>query len=210
MRPLPRLLACTTDALCRAADFGVRAAAIAATGPAVGLVIRAPESSAAQQAAFAERAASLCAPPEAALVVHARPDLARAVHAQGVLLRRNDLAPADARRIVGRGWIGASVHSAAEARTAVEEGADFLVAGNVWATGSHPDRPGKGLDWLRELCAQCGSGHPVIAIGGVTASRAAGARDAGAWGVAAISAAWEVKDPAAAAMSLIAPWMEDA
>jgi thiamine-phosphate diphosphorylase len=210
MRPLPRLLAVTTDPLCRAADFGVRAAAIAATGPAVGLVIRAPESSAAQQSAFAERAATLCGPPEASLVVHARPDLARAVHAQGVLQRRNDLSPADARRVLGRGWIGASVHSADEARTAVEDGADFVVAGNVWDTASHPARPGKGIDWLRAICAQCGAGHPVFAIGGVTVSRAAEARDAGAWGVASIGAAWDAKDPAAAALSLIAPWMEDA
>jgi thiamine-phosphate diphosphorylase len=210
MRPLPRLLAVTTDALCRAADFGVRAAAIAAAGPAVGLVIRAPESTASQQAAFAERAATLCAPPEASLVVHARPDLANAVHAQGVVLRRNDLSPADARSVLGRGWIGASVHSAGEARTAVEEGADFVVAGNVWDTASHPERPGKGAGWLREICAQCGAGHPVFAIGGVTVSRAAEARDAGAWGVASIGAVWNVKDPAAAALSLIAPWMEDA
>jgi thiamine-phosphate diphosphorylase len=208
MRPLPRLLALTTDALCRAADFGVRAAAIVASGPAAGLVIRAPESTAAQQAAFAERAATLCAPPEASLVVHARPDLARAVHAQGVLQRRQDLAPADARRVLGTGWIGASVHSAAEAGAAVEEGADFLVAGSVWDTDSHPGRPGQGVDWLREICALCGAGHPVFAIGGVTASRAALARDAGAWGVAAISAAWDVKDPAAAAQLLLAPWME--
>lgn len=208
MRPLPRLLALTTDALCRAADFGVRAAAIVASGPAVGLVIRAPGSSAAQQTAFAERAATLCAPPEASLVVHARPDLARAVHAQGVLQRRQDLAPADARRVLGTEWIGASVHSAAEAGAAVEEGADFVVAGNVWDTASHPGRPGKGVDWLREICALCGAGYPVFAIGGVTASRAALARDAGAWGVAAISAVWDAKDPAAAALSLLAPWME--
>jgi thiamine monophosphate synthase len=112
--------------------------------------------------------------------------------------------------VLGRGWIGAAVHSVEEARTAVDEGADFVVAGNVWDTASHPGRPGKGVDWLRTICAECGAGHQVFAIGGVTPSRAAEARDAGAWGVASLGAAWNEKDPAAAAISLIAPWMEDA
>ncbi len=205
MRPLPRLLALTTDELCRAPDYGVRAAAIAATGPAIGLVVRAPASTAAQLAAFAERTATLCRPPEAALLVHARPDLARAVGAQGTLLRADDLAPADARLVHG-GWIGASVHSADEAARTLEAGADFLVAGNVWETASHPGRPAKGPDWLRSITSL---GAPVFAIGGVTRVRAAEARRAGAWGVASISAAWEAEDPGSAALALVAPWLEE-
>jgi hypothetical protein len=37
MRPLPRLFAVTSDALCRAPDFGVRAAAIAAAAASAAL-----------------------------------------------------------------------------------------------------------------------------------------------------------------------------
>lgn len=206
MRPLPRLLAVTTDALCRAADFGVRAAALAAAGPAAGILVRAPGSTAMQHAAFAERLAALCRPPEAALLVHARPDLARAVGAHGVVLRRADLAPGDARAVLGPGWIGAAIHSADEARQAIGEGADFLVAGNVWETATHPGRPAKGVAWLREIAAL---GRPVFAIGGVTPERAGLARTAGAWGVAAVSAAWDADDPAAAAIALVAPWTEE-
>jgi thiamine-phosphate pyrophosphorylase len=46
----------------------------------------------------------------------------------------------------------------------------------------------------------------VIAIGGIDAGRAAEARDAGAYGVAAIRALWQAADPAAAALALLAPW----
>jgi thiamine-phosphate pyrophosphorylase len=49
-------------------------------------------------------------------------------------------------------------------------------------------------------------GLPVIAIGGITPERAMEARDAGAYGVAVISAAWRAPDSAAAAMALLAPW----
>jgi thiamine monophosphate synthase len=50
----------------------------------------------------------------------------------------------------------------------------------------------------------------VIAIGGITAERAWEARDAGAYGVAAISALWYAPDSAAAAVALLAPWLEAA
>lgn len=203
MRPLPRLFAVTTDTICRAADFGVRAAALAALGPAVALVVRAPGGTTAQLAAFSERVTALARPPEASVVVHGRPDLARAIGAQGVQLRRQDLAPVDARRVLPDRWIGVSVHSREEADAAIAEGADYLVAGNVFETTSHPGRPARGLDWLAGLC---GLGAPVVAIGGITAERAAGVRQAGAWGAAAITALWNAPDPAAAALALAAPW----
>ncbi len=207
MRPLPRLFAVTTDEICRAADFGVRAAAVAAAGPALAIVVRAPGSTAAQHAAFTERVGALTRPPQAAVVVHARPDLARAVRAAGVQLRHTDLAPGDARTVFGEGWIGVSVHSDLEAEAAIAEGADYLIAGNVFATSSHPDRPPRGLEWLRGICRLT---RPVVAIGGVTSERAAEIRNAGAWGIAAISALWTADDPAAAALALLAPWTEAA
>jgi thiamine-phosphate diphosphorylase len=207
MRPLPRLFAVTTDSICRAADFGVRAAAIAAAGSAAAILVRAPESTTAQLAAFAERVTALARPPEAAVVVHARPDLARAVGADGVQLRAGDLLPADARRVLGRGWVGRSVHSVEEAEAALSEGADYLVAGSVFETPSHPEHRGRGLEWLAGITAL---GVPVIAIGGLTSARAAAARDAGAWGVAVIAAVWQADDPAAAAAALLAPWTEAA
>lgn len=203
MRPLPRLFAVTTDALCRAADFGVRAAAIASAGPAAAIVVRAVASTAAQQAAFAERVTALAAPPEAAVFVHARPDLAAAVGAEGLQLRADDLAPADARRVYSRGWIGRSVHSMEEARSAIAEGARYLVAGNVYETTSHPERHARGLEWLAELCAL---GTPVVAIGGITPARAPEVRAAGAWGVAVITALWDAADPAGAALAFLSPW----
>lgn len=203
MRPLPRLLAVTTDAVCRAADFGVRAAAIASAGPAVALLVRAPQSNAAQLSAFAERATALARPPGAAVIVHGRPDLARGVGAAGVQLRREDLAPADARRVLGPGWIGVSVHTPDDARAAVAEGADYLIAGNVFATSSHPDRPARGLEWLSTLA---GLGAPVFAIGGVTPERVQDVIAAGAWGIAAISSLWDAPDSAAATFAMVSAW----
>ena len=205
MRPLPRLHAVTDAAVLAASDFGVRAAAIAAAGPAVALHARDRAAAGGELTRAAARLVALARPAEAAVFVSGRPDVAAAVGAQGVQLAADDLAPADARRILPAGWIGRSVHTADEAGAAVDEGADYLLVGNVYQTASHPGRPAVGLGLVRAAAAL---GRPVIAIGGLDAARAVEVRDAGAWGVAAIAALWRASDPAAATLALLAPWSE--
>jgi thiamine-phosphate diphosphorylase len=205
VRPLPRLHAITDAAVIAADDFPVRAAAIAAAGPAVALHARDRSAGGAALAQVARRLVALARPPEAAVVVNARPDIAAAVGAQGVQLGSGDLRPAEARASFPHGWIGCSVHSAEEAEAAAREGADYLLVGNVYETASHAGRPGAGLGLVREAV---GLGLPVIAIGGIDAGRAALARDEGAYGVAAITALWWAPDPAVAALALLAPWSE--
>jgi thiamine-phosphate diphosphorylase len=206
MRPLPRVHAFTDAALLRTPEFGIRAAAIAAGGSAVALHARAHGDGGAFLAAGALRALALARPPEAAVFVNGRPDIAAAVGANGVQLGLHDLAPADARRVFPRGWIGCSVHSRGEAAAAVADGADFLVVGSIYETASHPGHPAAGPDLVRE-CARLG--RPVIAIGGITPERAIEVKAAGAYGVAAIRALWQAADPAAATLALLAPWVND-
>ena len=206
MRPLPRLHAVTDAEVLAAPDFGVRAAAIAAAGSAVALHARDRAAGGAALARAAVRLLALARPAEAAVFVSGRPDIAAALGAQGVQLAAEDLAPADARRILPAGWIGRSVHTEAEAAAAVDEGADYLLVGNVYQTASHPARPAAGLGLVR---AAAGLGRPVIAIGGIDAARAGAVREAGAWGVAAIAALWRAPDSAAAALALLAPWADD-
>jgi thiamine-phosphate pyrophosphorylase len=207
VRPLSRLHAVTDAAVLGLPDLGVRAAAIAAAGPAVALHARDRTAGGGAIARSAQRFLALARPPEAAVFVNARPDVAGALGAQGVQLGAADLSPADARASFPAGWIGRSVHSEEEAAAAAREGADFLMVGAIYASASHPDRPPAGLGLVREAARL---GLPVIAIGGVTAARAAEVRDAGAYGAAAIGALWRAADPAAAALAMLAPWLEDA
>jgi thiamine-phosphate diphosphorylase len=207
MRPLPRLHAVTDGEILRAEDFGIRAAAIAAAGPAVALHARDRAAGGAALAAATARLLALARPPEAAVFVNGRPDIAAGLGAQGVQLAAGDMAWADARAVFAGGWIGRSVHDAAEAAVAIEEGADFLLVGTVYPTESHPGRRPAGLSLVRETAAL---GRPVIAIGGIDAGRAREAHAAGAYGVAAIRALWRAADPAAAALALLAPWRADA
>jgi thiamine-phosphate diphosphorylase len=205
VRPLPRLHAVTDASVIAAPDFPARAAAIAAAGSAVGLHARDRSSGGAVLAKVALRLVALARPPEASVFVNARPDVAQATGAQGVQLGGSDLRPAEARASFPHGWIGCSVHSAREAEQAAEEGANFLMVGNVYQTATHPDRPAGGLALVRDSARL---GLPVIAIGGIDAGRVTEIRDAGAYGVAAITALWRAGDPAAAALALLAPWTE--
>jgi thiamine-phosphate pyrophosphorylase len=205
MRPLPRLHA-ITDARVRALDdFGVRAAAIAAAGSAVCIHARDRTAGGDALTRLADRIAALVRPAEAQLAVNARPDVAAACGAQGVQLGLADLSVADARGVAPHCWIGVSVHDEDAGRAAAGAGADLLVAGTIFASASHPDRPGAGLALIERLARL---GVPVIAIGGMTPERARLAREAGAWGVAAIGALWDAPDPAAAALAMLEPWME--
>ncbi len=138
-------------------------------------------------------------------VVNGRVDVALTSGAQAVQLGAGSLPVEEARRVLGRGVpVGRSVHGAAEAREAAEAGANFLLVGTIYATPSHPDRPGAGP----ERVARCRASAPVpvVAIGGIDAGRVAEVREAGASGVAAIRAIWDAPDPVAAAAALREAW----
>lgn len=133
----------------------------------------------------------------ALLLVNDNAGVAQAIGADGVHL------PENSRRLpAGNTLIGRSVHSVESALAAQTEGADYLIYGSVYETGSHPGAPAAGLDRLREVTAAVTL--PVLAIGGVTAARVPEVMDAGAAGIAVISAVLASPDPRAAASELLA------
>lgn len=135
--------------------------------------------------ALARRVVAAAAGTGAAVVVNERVDVALAANASGVHLRADSLSAARLRQIVPPGFlIGRSIHSAAEART-VAEGTDYLTMGTVYPSRSkRADAPVAGIAGLAAACEA--AAVPVLAIGGVTASRLADVVRAGASGVAAI------------------------
>jgi thiamine-phosphate pyrophosphorylase len=118
------------------------------------------------------------------LVVNDRLDVALACGADGVHLRADSIPVAAARRFAPEGFlIGRSVHAVEDAAQAA--GADYLVAGTVFATASKPASPSLlGLDGLRTIVSAARA--PVLAIGGITEGRCDDVAGAGAAGIAAI------------------------
>lgn len=201
---LPPLHAVTDAAVVAQADFTARARrAMEAGGADLALHLRAPGVAGRRIFDLAEALMEVARKTGSSLLVNDRVDVALAVDAHGVQLGRRSLDPADARRLLGAGKrIGASVHSADEAREAAA-GADFLVAGPVFATPSHPEAAGAGTGLIEEVASL---GLPVVAIGGITPARVAGLRDAGAAGVAAIRGIWETRYTGAAVRRYLKAW----
>ncbi len=96
--------------------------------------------------------------------------------------------------------VGRSVHSVEAARRAEAEGVDYLIAGPVYETRSHPGRQPAGVSLIEEIKRHVRT--PALAIGGVSAGRLAELVRAGAAGVAVISAVLGRPDRRAAADEL--------
>ena len=80
--------------------------------------------------------------------------LARQCGADGVHLGQEDMDPAEARRILGpEAIIGVSAHNVAEARAAVEAGADYLGCGAMFATATKTNVTALPKETLRDICA---------------------------------------------------------
>jgi thiamine-phosphate diphosphorylase len=118
-------------------------------------------------------------------VVNERVDVAMAAGAHGVHLRSDSLPVARVRDITPPGFlVGRSVHDLRAAVRAAHEGADYVLFGTVFESGSKPGRRPAGVDALAEVAAAVTI--PVLALGGITPSRAGEVARAGAAGVAAI------------------------
>ncbi|MBI4419305.1 MAG: thiamine phosphate synthase [Gemmatimonadetes bacterium] len=203
--PVPRVHA-VTDANVAALpldDIERRARALAHSA-AVGLHARLPQADGRRLLDFARLLRRAADGSGAATLVNDRADVAVLAGAAGVHLPEAGLPVPAARRLVGDdALLGRSVHAADAVRRAADEGADYVFLGPIWATASHPAREGIGLASLRGL-----SPIRVIAIGGVTPARAPFCRDAGAWGVAAITALWMAPDPRAAVEEMLVSFMD--
>jgi len=138
-------------------------------------------------------------------VVNDRVDLADAVDADGVHLGDDDLPVSVAREQLGPdALIGRSVSFVDDARRAEKAGADYLGVGAVYATGSKDDIDDDeheiGPERVGAIAAAVDI--PVVGIGGVTADNAAPIAEAGADGVAVITAITGAEDPEAATRDL--------
>lgn len=147
---------------------------------------RAKTASSAEMYDEALQLKALCDSFKVPLIINDRLDIAMAVGAAGVHLGQDDLPCAAARKILGEDYIiGVSAHNPAEAKAALQSGADYLGCGAVFGTATKADVKKLGTEGLVAICRE--KGLPVVGIGGVTADNYREVRAAGADGAAIVS-----------------------
>ena len=107
-----------------------------------------------------------------------------------------------AREMLGEGRIiGGSAATMDEARVCLSEGAEYVGFGPVYPTTSKEDAgPVSGIDILKQVVEAIPL--PIIAIGSVSAENTPQVMDAGAHGIAVISAVCCQEDPEQATRAL--------
>ncbi|WP_309067006.1 bifunctional hydroxymethylpyrimidine kinase/phosphomethylpyrimidine kinase [Microbacterium sp.] len=139
--------------------------------------------------------------------------LARGARVDGVHLGQGDASVLRARELLGPdAIIGLTANTAAhldELRRLPADVVDYLGVGVIHPTRTKPDHPpALGVDGFAAFAAA--SPLPCVAIGGVGPADVAPLRDAGAAGVAVVSALCAAPDPAAAADALLRRWRDGA
>jgi len=201
---LPRLHVITDDATLAAPDFIARARALLdACGSQVALHLRGRATPARQLYELG----ALLVDEETPLFINDRVDLALALGADGIQLRADSIPVPAARALLPDALIGYSAHTAAECVDAAGQGADFVLAGTIFRSQSHPEGAPQGPAFLAQIAGR--AALPVIAIGGIDAGNAAECQRAGAYGVAAIRAVWHASDATAAAQRILAALQQE-
>jgi len=193
-----RLYVLITPDQCRGSVRETARAAVA--GGADALQLRAKDVPDAAALAMAAELRELCDETGRLLIVNDRADIAAIVGADGLHLGQQDLPIAESRRLLRPdAMIGRSTHSVEQALAAVNEGADYIGIGPMFATATKDYAP-VGVEMLRRVAEAV---HiPIAAIGGITATTAGEVFAAGATCVAVSSAVCAAADPKAAAAAI--------
>jgi thiamine-phosphate pyrophosphorylase len=135
---------------------------------------------------LAEEVDRMCRRAGARLVIDDRADVALLLDA-GVHVGQQDLAPRDARAVLGpERWVGFSTHNEPQVHAGDGEPVDYLALGPIFETQSK-ERPDPELGVAELARLRGATSKPLVAIGGITLETAGSVLGAGADAVAVIA-----------------------
>jgi len=137
---------------------------------------------------LASKALQLTRSHNAFLIINDAVEVAKTTGADGIHLGQEDMPVKEARKIMGNGAvIGISVKTVDEAVCAEEDGADYLAVNGVFPTATKEDLGYcVGLEGVKRI--RQSTRLPVIGIGGITLHNCRSVIEAGAHGIAVVTA----------------------
>jgi len=140
---------------------------------------------------FARQCQNLCQHYNVPFIVNDDIELALKLDADGVHIGQDDLHVSLVRQKIGQKILGVSVHCETELQAALQYGADYVGIGPIYATTSKQDaKQPSGTEFLQQA-RKLYPLLPIVAIGGIDLHNAYAVLQAGADGVAVISAICE-------------------
>lgn len=186
------ILCVTNRALC-GTDFLSCIEEIARCSPA-GIILREKDMAPEEYAVLARKVMEICRRYDVPCILHSFIQTAQMLHADAIHLPLLLLRTMTAEEKSKFSSIGASCHSAEDAREAQALGCTYITAGHIFATDCKKGVPPRGIHFLTEICKSVSI--PVYAIGGIDKSNAGSVRRAGAAGICIMSGLMCCENPA--------------
>jgi len=186
------ILCVTNRTLCRE-DFLTRIEWIAACHP-TGFILREKDMHPEDYKELAAAVMGICEQHGVKCILHSFTDVAISLHAQALHLPLHLLREMTPEQKAQFTNLGASCHSVEDALEAQALGCTYITAGHVFETDCKKGLPGRGPEFLRNVCAAVDI--PVYGIGGIDADNITLVRDAGANGACIMSSLMVTEDVA--------------
>lgn len=136
---------------------------------------------------------ALCKEYGVPFIINDNVEMALACQADGIHVGQEDMEAGKVRALVGDDMIlGVSVHTVEEAQKAVENGADYLGLGSVFATTTKTDVDQMPRETLKAICDSVDV--PIVAIGGINKDNLSSLAGSGVDGVALVSAIFSAEN----------------
>ena len=192
---MSKIFCVTNRSFCKE-DFFRRIQTIVSHQPD-GIILREKDLSEAEYTVLAETVMQICQAYAVPCILHSFVNSAIQLHAERLHLPLPVLRKEKSKQFP---VVGVSCHSAEEAEEAAAWGADYLIAGHIFTTDCKKGLPGRGTDFLKQICQTVDI--PVYAIGGITSQNIPEVLASGAAGVCLMSEFMTCPDIAALMESL--------
>ena len=181
----------TNRKLCRE-DFFARISKIAAARPAA-VILREKDLSEKEYKELAKKVLKICREQKTVCILHSFPETALELGCGSLHLPLPVLMEMNDSQRQKFPVLGASCHSVEDAVLAERLGCTYITAGHIFDTDCKKGLPGRGLEFLKNVCA--GVSIPVYAIGGIAPVHIRQVKRAGAAGACVMSGLMICEDP---------------
>lgn len=175
------LISVTNRLLCHG-DFLQRISLIASNKPYM-IILREKDMTEDDYIILAKKVMKICSEYDVKFSVNSFTNAARKINAQNIHVPLKMLA--ENPKLANEFHTGVSVHSPQEAAEACKLGAEYIIAGHIFATDCKKNLPPRGTDYLKKVADV--SDVPVFGIGGINKDNMQMIPDTGAKGFCVMS-----------------------